>query len=227
MSSISDTDNIAQALDCGADDLILKPVSRQQLHARLRTVARLHKTQLDLVKLAEIDALTGVLNRRAFFHEAYTFFDAPMDEPLSAIMLDIDHFKRVNDNNGHEAGDNVLKRIAGLARARDLIMGRLGGEEFAILLPGRDADDTFEVAEDMRQEFSELAFEGGNGPFNVTCSFGISARSRGDTPDSLLRRADTALYEAKENGRNQVCIRERDESDIIADARTRPAPRTY
>lgn len=225
MSSIGNTANIAQALDSGADDLILKPVCRHQLHARLRTVSRLHSTQRDLVRLAEIDGLTGVLNRRAFFDRVYNFFEAPCDEPLSAIMLDMDHFKLINDAHGHEAGDKVLKDITHQATMKDMTIGRLGGEEFAMLLPGRDADDTYHLAEEFRQECSELVFESEKGPFNVTCSIGVAERVKDDTPDTLLRRADIALYEAKTGGRNQVCIREHDESGIIPDARTRPAPR--
>lgn len=204
MSSMGDTDKIAQALDCGADDLISKPVSRQQLYARLRTVSRLHHAQLDLVRLAETDALTGVLNRRAFFERADALLRNAGKAPLAAVMLDIDHFKRINDTYGHDVGDRVIQGVAGEASRKDGILGRLGGEEFAMLLPGRGASEAFVLADELRQQCGDLVFNAAQQSFRITCSLGVSERMRGDTPDSLLRRADVALYQAKTGGRNQV-----------------------
>lgn len=214
MSSMGDTDKIAQALDCGADDLISKPVSRQQLYARLRTVSRLHNAQLDLVRLAETDALTGVLNRRAFFERAEKLLSDPGKVPLSAVMLDIDHFKSINDTYGHDAGDKVIQGVAREASGKGGVLGRLGGEEFAMLLPGRDAAEAFPLAEELRRQCAELVFHAGPQSFRVTCSLGVSERAEADTPDSLLRRADVALYQAKNGGRNQVRLADLIDGDM-------------
>jgi two-component system cell cycle response regulator len=215
MSSTGDDDNITQALDCGADDLILKPVSRQLLYARLRTVSRLHNAQLDLVRLAETDALTGVLNRRAFFEQANALLSDPAVAPVSAVMLDIDHFKGINDTFGHDSGDRVIQGVAReAATSPGALIGRLGGEEFALLLPGRGEAEAYALADALRWRCGELMFKSLQQHFRITCSLGVSERTPDDTPDTLLRRADIALYQAKTGGRNQVRIADRHMSEM-------------
>ncbi len=205
MSSLRDEEKLAEALDCGADDLIAKPVRGVELHARLRMAGRLKITQLDLVRLTETDPMTGLFNRRAFFDRMEKLFRSSGNpRSISAIMLDIDHFKQVNDRYGHDVGDTVIKRIASQISGSPGIVGRLGGEEFAIVLEGHHEIRTCALAEALRQSSAKLQFSGDGQPFSVTCSFGVSQWTQGDCPDDLLKRADVALYQAKANGRDCV-----------------------
>ncbi len=203
MSSRGDQKHVTQALDCGADDLIAKPISRDQLNARLRMAARLQSLQLHLLKLAETDALTGLFNRRAFFDRLHTRLDEQDGgQPLSAIMFDIDFFKRVNDIHGHQVGDQVIATVAAEAARCGGLAGRLGGEEFALILSGADDAAAFLVSEDFRMRCAALVFHGKDGPFSITCSLGVAGWIEGELADDLLLRADIALYDAKANGRN-------------------------
>ena len=221
MSSLRDEEKLAEALDCGADDLIAKPVRGIELHARLRMAGRLKFTQLDLVRLTETDPMTGLLNRRAFFDRMEKLLRKSSNpHAISAIMLDIDHFKQVNDRYGHDVGDTVIKQIAQQVNKSPGIVGRLGGEEFAIVLEGHHENRSRAMAEDLRQSCANLQFTGNGQPFNVTCSFGVSQWAKGDGPDDLLKRADVALYHAKASGRNCVMTSTYDDveappSDII------------
>ncbi len=170
-----------------------KEISRQNEHLRI---------------LATLDPLTECLNRRSFFEQFETQYMASQlnEFPLSCIMVDIDHFKLINDRRGHATGDAVLKSMSAtlrrLAEQNDLVC-RYGGEEFCILLPDADLERAYFVAERFRNAVSELEFNG----FRVTSSFGISSSLLGaTTPQELLQQADKALYLAKNNGRNQ-CVR--------------------
>ena len=120
-------------------------------------------------------------------------------------MFDIDHFKRINDVHGHDVGDAVIRGIAREATAtKSAVLGRLGGEEFAILLEGQAISDAVAVADDLRLWLSELRFETDTEEIALTASFGVSEWESGDTFDRLLKRADVALYKAKIDGRNRV-----------------------
>lgn len=170
-------------------------------------VSHRHKMALDLQLLADTDALTGVLNRRSFFQQATTL--ARADQPLAALLLDVDHFKLVNDRHGHAFGDAVLVEIAarcrGALRAGD-ILARLGGEEFAVLLPRQDEARAAAVAERLRQAIANAPVDGPLDSQPVTISVGGACAGSGEVPlDELLLRADRALYAAKRAGRN--CIR--------------------
>lgn len=207
MTSDRDGSNVEEALDCGADDLMFKPISRQQLYARLRMVLRLQSAQLELVRLAETDALTGVHNRGAFFEEADLLTrEWRRGTPLSAVMLDIDHFKKINDTHGHQTGDKVIRAVASEAARTGGITGRLGGEEFAVLLPDRTEAQALAEANALLHRCASLVFESNGQKFQITCSLGVATWMEGDTPDSILHRADVALYQAKTGGRNQVRI---------------------
>ena len=207
MSSANDSDNVAQALDCGADDLVMKPIRPQELFARLRVISRLHEAQLGLLQIAETDVLTGLLNRGAFFTYLNELLDSGEDtQPLSAIMLDIDHFKRINDTFGHQFGDEVIKGFAGEIAKVDGITGRLGGEEFAVILPDCTRVRALAIAENLRLCCAGLEFESESGPLRITCSLGVSHWQGDDTVDSLMKRSDIALYQAKNNGRNRVQV---------------------
>jgi diguanylate cyclase (GGDEF)-like protein len=162
--------------------------------------------------LARTDALTGLYNRRHFSELTAREFQRAQryGRPLCAVMLDVDHFKRVNDTHGHAAGDGVLKDLA--ARCRQVLrktdlLGRYGGEEYAIVLPEADLAAACQTAERLRRECSQRAFEVGDSRIAVTVSLGVAALDEEcASQDTLLDRADHALYAAKHAGRNQVCV---------------------
>jgi diguanylate cyclase (GGDEF)-like protein len=153
---------------------------------------------------ANTDALTGVLNRRALFQR---FRDNEIITGLAVVMFDLDHFKQINDRQGHAHGDLVLQRFADVMRhelRHSDIIARLGGEEFCAILPGRDWEGARSVAERIRRAFAELNLAIG-GDFDVaTVSAGMATGGVGESFSSVLSRADAALYKAKEAGRNQV-----------------------
>jgi diguanylate cyclase (GGDEF)-like protein len=204
MSSSIDKSRLGEALDSGADDFISKPPVADELYARLRAAERLGAMQRELVRLASVDALTGLHNRRAFFELAGEARARCGEHPLSAIMLDIDHFKRINDLYGHDVGDQAIAAVAQAAATDGAIIGRLGGEEFALLLEGRSLDQAAIIAELLRARMAALCFDSENGEITLTCSFGVSERHAGESIDDLLKRADVALYAAKTSGRNRV-----------------------
>jgi diguanylate cyclase (GGDEF)-like protein len=205
MSSNYDQSHMIEALDSGADDFIGKPPAAQELYARLRCAERLSTMQRELIGLATTDPLTGLLNRRAFFERAEAAcMRANVDNPLSAIMFDVDHFKKINDEYGHDGGDQALRGIAREALSSCRFVGRLGGEEFAVILEGMDLAGAVEVAELLRAKLAALRFETAQGPMTLTSSFGVSNWKAGETIDWMLKRADVALYEAKRTGRNRV-----------------------
>jgi two-component system cell cycle response regulator len=207
MSSLSDEQKLAETLDCGADDLIAKPVKRLELHARMRMASRLKTAQLHLVRLAETDSLTNLFNRRAFFERLGALMELPDKAPaVSAILFDIDHFKKINDTYGHDAGDLVIQRIAAQAAKVAKLVGRIGGEEFAIALEDQSEARALRLADNLRQQCERLRFNAQGATFSATCSFGISHWVRGDDADTVLKRADIALYLAKAAGRNCVQV---------------------
>ena len=202
MSSNSDQEHLIRALDSGADEFIRKPPVGEELYARLRSAERLLRLQNELIELASIDPLTRVFNRRAFFEKAQQLCRG--EAPLAAIMLDADHFKRINDTYGHDVGDQVLAAIGREVQTEDAIVGRMGGEEFAILIEGASREAALAHAEAIRARIAALAFDAANEKAPVTCSFGVAERQADESIDRLLRRADTALYEAKSSGRDRV-----------------------
>lgn len=175
----------------------------------LADLAHIVTDELELRLLAATDTLTGALSRRAFRDDAARALKlaARHDHPLSLVAFDLDNFKSVNDTHGHGVGDAVLARAVAAVR-RELrdsdIVGRLGGEEFAVLLPHTGARAAVEVAERLRAAVAAERFRSGAAHFSVTASFGVDTRTRttGDV-DALLREADSALYLAKANGRNR------------------------
>jgi diguanylate cyclase (GGDEF)-like protein/PAS domain S-box-containing protein len=170
-------------------------------------------TERQLETLATTDELTGLANRRRFVEIAERDLKRAAREgtPATLIMMDLDHFKSVNDRFGHAMGDCVLKAVTGACatqlRAVD-IFGRLGGEEFAVLLANIDPARAIEVAERMRLAASEREIRDGDRTVTVTVSLGVAHAGAGETLDSLLARADSALYSAKEGGRNRVLVAE-------------------
>jgi two-component system, cell cycle response regulator len=202
MSSNAEQSHVVNALDSGADEFIRKPPAGEELYARLRTAERLLRQQRELMVLAYLDSLTGVLNRRAFFDKAGDLVDA--GRRFAAVMFDVDHFKHVNDTYGHAVGDQVLRVIGREARNGNAILGRLGGEEFAIVLEGSSLQAATLYAEELRRQLADLSFEAAGQTFSVTASFGVAERAANESIDQLLKRADAALYQAKRTGRNRV-----------------------
>lgn len=200
------------ALDSGADDFLRKPFDDAELKARLRVAIRSVQMQQDLSRLALTDALTGIANRRAILDQLRREIASRnrTGRALTVVMLDIDHFKRVNDTYGHGVGDQVIKETANLMvshlRANDRV-GRLGGEEFGIILPDTTAENAMLTLERLGRKQAALAFHSETGEtFHATISIGVAEHQRAEDADAVLSRADAALYEAKETGRNRVCL---------------------
>ena len=204
MSSSEERSKVVEALDSGADDFISKPPAPEELRARLRAADRITSMHAELIQLATTDALTGLLNRRAFVERLEDRISGTRNKVrISVLIGDLDKFKAINDSFGHEIGDRVLRTVSNELSTLQVPVGRLGGEEFAVLLDS-NLEDAVEVAEYLRESISGLAVGVGSEIVEVTCSFGAAEWEPGDTVDSILRRADIALYEAKRMGRNRV-----------------------
>lgn len=204
MSSTDDYYLAVKALDNGADDFIHKPPNLDELRARLRLADRVTSMKQQLIQYATMDSLTGLLNRRAFFDSAIDLcLAADAGKSLSAVMFDIDHFKKINDTYGHGVGDRVLADVGKQTALTPGIAGRLGGEEFC-LLTSTNLTDALECAGQLQQSIRELSFNFEGEEFGITCSFGIAEWESGDAIDRMLRRADVALYQAKKAGRDQI-----------------------
>ncbi len=222
LTSKDSKDDIVQGLNAGADDYLTKPVLAAELMARIRTGIRILelekslKSALEEIKtLSVTDPLTGCYNRR------YLQVHLPKEiqrsrryrRPLSIILCDIDHFKRINDTHGHTAGDKVLKslahRLAGLIRKDIDWVSRFGGEEFLLVFPETDCRSALRAAERLRKAIAEKAFDLDGRGVRVTASFGITgveghAFDEAISFDALISEADHHLYEAKKAGRNRA-----------------------
>jgi diguanylate cyclase (GGDEF)-like protein len=160
MSTQYDQRSLIEALDSGADDFIGKPPLAEELYARLRAAERILSMQRELLRLATTDPLTGLCNRLGFFEQATEACArvVPPDGHLSAIILDIDNFKRINDSYGHETGDEAIRICADAARMQEALTGRLGGDEFALLLEERTLPQAINIAEDLRLKLAGLRY---------------------------------------------------------------------
>ena len=216
LTSRGDQRDIVTGIEAGADDYVVKPFDRHELRARMRVGQRIIELQTELYRLQEkfrhlsrTDSLTGCLNRRAILErlEAELARARRDGKPLGVAMLDIDHFKPINDARGHAAGDEVLcglvRRLECETRLSDMF-GRIGGEEFLILWPATDLESGCLAAESIRAGIEHPFFSVGEDQFPVTVSIGVTA-SGGDEPaEATVARADEALFAAKQNGRNRV-----------------------
>ena len=213
-SPILDPDGASQGVLITLDDITDIEERNVQLHSMVerleKTQAKVHAQNKELTYLATRDALTGCLNRRSFSQQFEGLFEAAVEQgtELSCIMIDLDHFKSVNDNFGHSTGDEVIKMLAEVlkksTRQEDLV-GRYGGEEFCLVLPGMTLEVAIKVAERIRlriKDESSKRFE--DGP-RVTASLGVACiHDNPEDPSALNNLADEALYGAKQSGRNRV-----------------------
>ena len=219
LAEADDRARVLRGLDLGVHDYLVRPVDRNELVARVRTGVRRKRFADSLrgsvqasMELAVTDALTGLANRRYLDSRLAALFAEPQlkGRALSVLMLDIDRFKRVNDTCGHDAGDEVLKEFADRVRCHTRgidVVARLGGEEIVVVVPDTPLDGARAVAERIRERIEASAFmvHRGTRAISVTVSIGVAARLPEDTgPGDLLKRADIALYKAKEAGRNRV-----------------------
>ncbi len=225
--------DLAAALAAGADDVVGQPLEAPESAARLQVASRvarlsarlrleaealrganaaLKAANQRLAEMALTDSLTGLPNRRQLMErlrEAWTSPEAQKQD-FAAICVDLDHFKTINDDRGHEAGDIVLERVGRVlrrtVRATDIV-GRFGGEEFVVLCPGCDMQTAVRLAERIRAQLALEEFSFSDSTWGVTASVGVSGGTPARMQDwrALLRGADAAMFEAKRRGRNRVC----------------------
>lgn len=218
LTSRSQKEDLIEGMESGADDYITKPFDQHELQVRLRAGTRLVDLQAELMSAREAlreqatkDALTHLWNRSSIFDTLCRELARAAREntPVGVAMVDLDHFKSVNDNYGHFAGDAVLceaaRRMQNAIRQYDSI-GRYGGEEFLILLPGCDEQTSLNQADRLRKQLASSGMSLNETSLCVTASFGVTCAIPGQswTPEDLIRKADEALYLAKKLGRNRA-----------------------
>ena len=226
-------DEVSEAFEAGVDDFLVKPVNVRTLRARLRAArhyvqlleawerdraqlkqfaAELAISNRRLAHAAMTDLLTNLPNRRSGMNALAKAWAASsrFEQPLSVMMLDIDHFKRINDSHGHAVGDTVLRDVAQAIQQsarKDDSMCRMGGEEFLVICPNTDLKAAVQAAERLRRMVERLRIQAGETEIQTSVSIGVATREVGMTEtDALVNAADRALYRAKQAGRNRSCV---------------------
>ena len=208
-------DRLLRGFDLGANDWVMRPLDANELRARARNQIRRKfyqdRLRADLghaLEMALTDPLTGLYNHRYLMRHLRGLLDGKQMSCLAVLMLDVDHFKLVNDDLGHPAGDQALVAIAAVLRAQTRVfdsVARYGGEEFVVVMPGSDQQEAGCAAERLRAAVEQIAFEPEQGrPRRLTVSIGVVCGNGTSLPEELLRAADKALYVAKRAGRNRV-----------------------
>ena len=209
-----DMDTIRRAYKIGAVDFLFKPIDEIILKNKVQVFLDLYSQRKTLEFLSSFDGLTGITNRRYFDEHLKIEWDRAHEDSalLGLIIIDVDHFKLYNDNYGHLAGDDCLKKVAdsiskSLKRSTDFV-SRYGGEEFVVILPGANFSSAMRIAENIRAdvEAMKIPHELSEASDYVTVSLGASSMMpiKESSPEELIKKADKALYRAKENGRNRA-----------------------
>ncbi|NEU13108.1 diguanylate cyclase [Methylobacterium sp. BTF04] len=207
MSSAHGSRSLGEVLDSGADDFMTKPPDRDELKARLRAAERMVKLQNELIRQADTDSMTRLLNRGAFLRITTEIVQNLGDGGvMSALLIDIDHFKSINDRHGHSIGDEVIRGVANVLRETGAVACRFGGEEFVLLMPDHGPGGAGVIAHRIRTRCAGLRIKSERETIPFTVSIGISTWTGADTIDGLLKRADIALYAAKRDGRDRVAM---------------------
>lgn len=207
LTTESGFDRQQQAMQAGADDFLRKPISDAELIFAVSVRAERFRT---LTKLVRQDSMTGLYNHLSFKLRLEAEIDRShrTNKPLSMAMLDIDHFKDINDTYGHPQGDRVIRTLAHLLRKRlrkTDIIGRYGGEEFAVVMPDTPAELAHSIVDELRTQFAQLRYATAHGEFVCAFSAGVATYQPLSAMDHLIAAADQALYQAKHDGRN--CVR--------------------
>lgn len=218
LTALEDVESKRRAMAMGADDFLSKPVTPLELQIRVSSLLRikqltdaLQEANAKLAQLAVTDPLTGLQNRRSLYEHLDREFcrKKRYERPFSLLLLDIDHFKSVNDTHGHQMGDRVLRLVADVLRSQIRaadVAGRFGGEEFMILAPETGKDAAFALAERIRRTVQKASAAAGEGVPTVTISIGAGCTDgvQAATVEDLVRLTDEALYRAKREGRNRT-----------------------
>jgi diguanylate cyclase (GGDEF)-like protein len=210
LTARTESQDLVEGMDAGADDYLTKPFNAQELRVRIRAGRRILDLQDALRRQATHDGLTGLLNRNSILARLAeeTARHEREGRAVALLMVDLDRFKGINDTYGHLAGDAVLReaaaRMAAVSRCYDGL-GRYGGEEFLVVLPGCDLVAALAQAERLREGIALMPFAVGDQDLHVTCSIGVAC-AEGVGPEALIRNADEALYQAKAQGRNCVVM---------------------
>lgn len=225
VTGLNEDENYREGIEAGGDDYLIKPVSFMIIKAKIRAMERiaemrdqLNQLNAELEALSQLDSLTQIYNRRTFNELAQQQWSQAKrhQQPISALMIDVDHFKLFNDHYGHPAGDSCLKKVSqaikGCLHRTSDILGRYGGEEFIVLLPETDAKGAMRVAESIGEALAELKIRHDISPTDswVTASIGGATclRTTGHDLEELIKNADRALYKAKRAGRNRSWVEE-------------------
>jgi two-component system cell cycle response regulator len=221
ITCLTELENKIKGIELGADDYLIKPVNSRELKARVKVLLNKKRCLDELMENYENaldssinDGLTGLYNQAYFkkFLEQELKRAARQNYPVSLIIVDIDNFKQINDSLGHLGGDEILSELGPVIKKniREIdFSARYGGDEFALVLPYADQEETFQVAERLRKaiEVKSCDREGSISQVNLSVSMGIAFfPQQGTTPADLIRNADLALYEAKKEGKNRYCI---------------------
>ncbi|MBK3332423.1 diguanylate cyclase [Persephonella atlantica] len=216
ITALTDEDSIVKSYEIGGSDYITKPFKKKELLAKVKREFKIQDLQNELKLMASTDPLTKLYNRRYFkeVSKHFVFSAKRENEPLSVLMLDIDKFKSINDTYGHDVGDKVIKTIANILtknRRKSDLLCRWGGEEFLILLPNTNVEGAFSVAEKIRKTVENTDINvSDEKQIKITVSIGISQMElkEEDNLEPAIRRADEALYTAKERGRNCIVLKD-------------------
>jgi diguanylate cyclase (GGDEF)-like protein len=220
LTARTDSQDLVEGMEAGADDYLTKPFEAHELRVRLRAGRRVLDLQQQLLAAQEAlreqathDHLTGLLNHGAILETLHKELarGSREQQPIALLMADLDRFKSINDTHGHQGGDTVLREAARRMKSairRYDALGRYGGEEFLFVLPGCQGDGALTQAERIREAVAAEPFVTGTRAFPVTCSIGVAYRTvpAAEEAGILVQEADVALYRAKNSGRNQVTM---------------------